>query len=101
VQIVKQIPPSILQGVCSLLGDAVPAISPTRLVAALRAHADDQQPVRQKLLNTNEAAKILGLSPFTVRRWCREGKLPTVVINTRHRIRQSDLMKLVEGQEVA
>jgi excisionase family DNA binding protein len=50
--------------------------------------------MRSVLLTTNEAAHILGLSPFTVRRLLREGELPGKKVGKRQwRIRRVDLDK--------
>jgi excisionase family DNA binding protein len=44
------------------------------------------------LLTTDEAARFLGLSPFTVRRLLREGELPGSKVGKRRwRIRRADL----------
>ena len=36
-----------------------------------------------KLLRIKEAAKLLGVSPATLRKWDNEGKLPAIKISTR------------------
>ena len=38
---------------------------------------------QDKLIRINEAAELLGVHPETLRRWDREDKLHTVVINDR------------------
>ena len=48
------------------------------------------------LLTTDEAARFLGLSPFTVRRLLREGELPGRKVGKRRwRIRRADLEEYV------
>lgn len=45
-----------------------------------------------RLLTTNEAAVRLGVNPYTVREWLREGKITGYKIAwTRWRIKESDL----------
>ena len=45
-------------------------------------------------LSPEEAAARLGIKPDTVRKWCREGKLPCVKLGRLWRIRESDFSKL-------
>ncbi len=47
-------------------------------------------------LSPEEAAERLGVAPYTVRKWCREGKLPCIKLGRLWRIRESDLDKLKE-----
>lgn len=42
-------------------------------------------------LSAVDAAKVLGLSPGTLRRWAREGRIPTVMIDGQRRFRRRDL----------
>ncbi len=46
-------------------------------------------------LTIEEAARELRLSPLTVRRWVKAGKLPGVWLGNRWRIRRSDLAGLL------
>lgn len=46
------------------------------------------------LLSTGEAAKISHVTPPTIVRWCREGKLTGFRVGGRYRIRKSSLLAL-------
>lgn len=52
---------------------------------------------QDKLIRINEAAELLGVHPETLRRWDREGKLHTVVINDRgdRRFKLSEINKFI------
>ena len=60
-------------------------------------------PLLQSLINgewltVDEAAEIVGITPFSVRRWIRNGDLPSMLIGSRkegYRIRTSDLEAFV------
>ena len=47
------------------------------------------------MITVPEAARRLGKNPETIRRWIREGKLPSRKIGTQHTIEESDLAGLV------
>lgn len=48
------------------------------------------------MLTVPEAARRTGKNPETVRRWIREGKLPSTKVGTQHLIAEQDLAELVE-----
>ena len=50
------------------------------------------------MLTVAEAARKIGLSPETVRRWIRSGKLPAQRIGTHHLIDERDIQPF-EGEE--
>lgn len=56
---------------------------------------------QDKLIRINEAAELLGVHPETLRRWDREGKLRTVVINDRgdRRFKLSEINKFINQKE--
>jgi excisionase family DNA binding protein len=39
----------------------------------------------EPLLTIGEAARLLGISPITLRRWSDEGRVPVVVLPSGHR----------------
>ena len=52
-----------------------------------------------RLITVNEAAARLGLSPLTIRRLIREGKLPHVRPTPRAvRVREADLEAFLQGR---
>jgi excisionase family DNA binding protein len=46
-------------------------------------------------LNAEQAARVVGFTPGTLRRWGREGRIPTVVIAGRRWFRREDLEALI------
>ncbi|MCB9813199.1 MAG: helix-turn-helix domain-containing protein [Pseudomonadales bacterium] len=54
-----------------------------------------------RLLRIKEAAKLLGVSPATLRKWDNEGKLKAVVINERgdRRFKLSEINKFINQKE--
>jgi excisionase family DNA binding protein len=50
----------------------------------------------EKLLRVDQAAELLGISPWTVRAYIRDRKLMAVHIGRRVLIEQSELRKFVE-----
>ena len=56
----------------------------------------------QRLKNVNEAAGLLGISPWTVRAYIRDGKLRPVRIGRRVLLEETELERLVtDGKTVA
>lgn len=51
-----------------------------------------------KLLKISEAAHMLGVHPETLRRWDREGKIQTIIINERgdRRFKVDEINKIIE-----
>jgi excisionase family DNA binding protein len=53
-----------------------------------------------EFVTTSEAARLLGVHPETVRRWTREGVLPSSRTAGRHRrIRRSDIEDLARERD--
>lgn len=48
------------------------------------------------MLTVPEAARRAGRNPETIRRWIREGKLPSRRIGTRHVLDEADLADILE-----
>ena len=44
-----------------------------------------------EFLSTEEAARLVGFSPGTIRRWAREGRIPSSVEGGRRRFRRDDV----------
>ncbi len=52
--------------------------------------------MQSQLLRVDEAAERLGLKPITVRKWMREGKLPTVRLSKGAvRVREQDVEAII------
>ena len=54
-----------------------------------------------ELLTVREVAKILRVSPLTIKRWGKRGKLPAIRINTRgdRRYRKEVILRLLGVEE--
>jgi excisionase family DNA binding protein len=55
---------------------------------------------KREFLTTNEVAQILGISPFTVRRYIQTRKLKAVKLENSYRIRQSHLDDFIRAREI-
>lgn len=55
---------------------------------------------KREFLTTNEVAQILGISPFTVRRYIQTRKLKAVKLENSYRIRQSHLEDFIHAREI-
>jgi excisionase family DNA binding protein len=53
---------------------------------------------KDALLTPEEAAKRLNVSPVTVRKWLRSGKLRGVKVSVLWRVRESDLNEFIRIQ---
>ena len=49
-----------------------------------------------EFLTIREVAHLLKLSEATIRKWCREGRLPALKLGKAYRIRRSDIDRLFE-----
>lgn len=56
--------------------------------------------VKREFLTTNEVAQIIGLSPFTVRRYIQTRKLKAVKLEGSYRVRQSHLDDFIHAREI-
>lgn len=52
------------------------------------------------VLNTEEAAELLGLSPYTIREFAREGRIPGRKIGKEWRFSREALIRWVETPEL-
>jgi len=51
----------------------------------------------KRLLSVSEAAQVFGLSPYTLRAWVQQGKVPVVRLDSAVRIDRSDLEALIQN----
>ncbi len=95
---VKQIPANTLNATCTLLQPFVRDLTPTALVGALRQHADDSTTRNlPSLIDKHAAAKLLGVSWFTVVKMCKDGELPGRKIRGQWRIPADAIRQMMEG----
>ncbi len=59
----------------------------------LRLHVDPTK----RLLSVSEAAQVFGLSPYTLRGWVHQGKVPVVRLDSTVRIDRVDLEALIQN----
>ena len=52
------------------------------------------------MITVPEAAKRIGKDPETIRRWIRSGRLAARKVGTQHVIEETDLVGLVEDEEL-
>ncbi len=57
-------------------------------------------PLKREFYSTNEVAQLLGISPFTIRRYIRLRKLKAVKLEGSYRVRQSELDKFLKAREL-
>jgi excisionase family DNA binding protein len=55
---------------------------------------------KREFLTTNEVAQILGISPFTVRRYIQMRKLKAVKLEGSYRVRQTHLEEFIRAREL-
>ncbi len=55
---------------------------------------------KREFYTTNEIAQILGLSPFTVRRYIQSRKLKAVKLEGSYRVRRSHLDQFIQAREI-
>ena len=53
---------------------------------------------RDRLLDAESAAKVLGVRPSTIRDWWRIGKLRRVKVGRLTRVWESELLALISGE---
>jgi excisionase family DNA binding protein len=69
--------------------------------ASSHAHAahsslnTQHQPKLEPLLTVSEAAKLLGISPWTLRQWLSQRRLPFVKVGRLTKLRPSDLQAFI------
>src|SRR5512142_2199270 len=57
-------------------------------------------PVQREYLSPNEIAELLGVSPFTIRRYIKLGELRAVKLLGGFRIHRDDLQRFLKAHEV-
>ena len=50
------------------------------------------------LYTAESAARLLGVSPYTIRWWWTRGKLPRIKIGRMSRVKESSLLALIEPE---
>ena len=56
--------------------------------------------LKRELLTTNEVAELLGISPFTIRRYIQLRKLKAVKLEGSYRVRRADLKQFLKAREI-
>lgn len=49
-------------------------------------------------LSTRQVAMLFGVKPYTIRQWIKDGKLTAVNINSRLKIRKSEVQRLAQDK---
>jgi excisionase family DNA binding protein len=79
-------------------GPAPPPVSAARKGCAVAAHSGKAATTYPSYLHTAEVADILHVSPKTVSRWAKEGKLPFLkTLGGHRRYPEAEIRKLAEG----
>ncbi|MBI5305187.1 MAG: helix-turn-helix domain-containing protein [Chloroflexi bacterium] len=55
---------------------------------------------KREFFSTNEVAQILGISPFTIRRYIQLRKLKAVKLEGSYRVRRADLDTFIHAREI-
>ena len=50
------------------------------------------------MYDTVEVATFMGVTPRTVQRWIREGRLPAMIVGGTYRVRREDLQGFVKSR---
>ena len=56
--------------------------------------------MKREFFSTNEVAQILGISPFTVRRYIQLRKLKAVKLEGSYRVRKANLEQFLKAREI-
>ena len=56
--------------------------------------------LKREFLSTNEVAELLGISPFTIRRYIQLRKLKALKLEGSYRVRRSDLKQFLKAREI-
>ncbi len=101
---VTPIPENVLTGSVALLKFYCPDLDPVRLVKALASYepANVEQVSKKDSLplfvDKYKAADSLDLSPFTIIKMCKSGRLPAQKIGSQWRIRVEAIQALTRNQ---
>ena len=55
---------------------------------------------RERLMTPEEVAERLAITPKTVRRFLREGRLKAMKVGRLWRVRESDLLEYMKGERI-
>ena len=99
MEIQSKITPAVIQAATAMLSPYVPEISPTGLVAALRAYnIKDTKTTDEKPYTRQEVANLLGLSVQTINRMLNRGTLKRIHVGERAvRIDRKSVRAILEG----
>lgn len=99
MEIQSKITPAVIQAATAMLSPYVPEISPTGLVAALRAYnIKDTKTADEKPYTRQEVANLLGLSVQTINRMLNRGTLKRIHVGERAvRIDRKSVRAILEG----
>jgi len=75
----KNIPPAHLSAACTLLHNYCPELSPSTLVNAIRQYDEEHELAPARLLDKHEAARLVGLSWWTLIDHAKAGRVPGAV----------------------
>jgi len=98
----RTIPTNTLTGVCALLQPYAPDLSPSGLVAALKAHDEDGRATGARtpqMLSLKEAAAALNVSRDTVLRMVGRKRIGASKIGRQWRVPLTEIQVLAEGGE--
>jgi len=56
--------------------------------------------LKREFFSTNEVAELLGITPFTIRRYIQLRKLEAVKLEGIYRVRQADLEQFLKAREI-
>ena len=92
---VEPIPPNTLAAVITLLSPNVPDLSALTLVHALKSYeTDDASPDRPFFVDKHRAARLLGVSWWTIVRMCKSGELDAVKVRGQWRVNSAAIRAL-------
>ena len=94
----RKITTETLSAVVTLLNGAIPDLTATRLVEALKGYSEGkQEQARERLITRKAAADLLGVSMITFWRMEKSGAIHAVTLPTGgKRIRERDVMTLLQ-----
>ena len=99
MEIQSKITPAVIQAATAMLSPYAPELSPSGLVAALKAYnVKDTKKSEEKPFTRKEVAELLGLSVQTVNRMLNRGVLKRIHVSQRAvRISPQSVRELLEG----
>ena len=96
-----RVPANVLASVVTLLSPYCRGISESRLISALRDYVDEPHAGIKPVLTKHEAARLCKVSPYTIIRMVKSGRLPGVKVSGQWRIPAAAVVSLVTGENSA